>query len=452
MANLEDLRIDSPIPKPRRRAKSPMPVLLIVLIAAAAAYWLLGDRIEQVKAKLAPARQVEIYKIPSHAAGPAGSFTAGGYIEIIPPGPTVVASMIDGKIVSLSAKPGDRVSPGQVIARLDGSLLAQDVAVQRSRVDVAQANVARMEAGFRTEDIARAEAELGQAQSRQAKSEADLARFKQLYDEGIVSASEYDRYVADAQQARGDVQARQSALDLLRAGQRKEDIAIAQRELNAARAELSRAQTLMGKTVIKCPASGVVLDMAALPGSWVSIGDRERAGEICRIFDPSRLQAWVDVNQRDIANVYVGQKVSLTTDVRPDDAIGGHVTQLMPNANIQKNTVQVKVGFDKPHDFLRPEMSAQVTFIPREADGDVAAPKGVDVPGSAVLSKGSASYVFVVTDGKAARREVQLGTTSGDKVRILSGVGSGDAVVVNPAGVAEGQAVKTGETPTSEAK
>ena len=452
MANLEDLRIDLPFPRPRRRPKSPIPLLLAALAIAAGAYWLLGDRLVQFKAKLAPARQVEVYKVPSQAEGPPGSFTAGGYIEVVPPGPTVVASMIDGKVATLAAKPGDRVSAGQLIARLDDSLLAQDVAVQRSRVEVAQANLARMQAGFRTEDIARAEAELAQAEARRTKADADLARFKQLYDEGIVSAAEYDRYIADSRQADGDVEAKRSALDLLKAGQRKEDIAIAQREVNAARAELSRTQELMSKTRIKCPMSGVVLDMAALPGSWVSVGDRERAGEICRIFDPHQLQAWVDVNQRDIANVYIGQQVSLTTDVKPDEPIAGKVAQLMPGANIQKNTVQVKIALDEPHDYLRPDMSAQVTFTPEET-GDEPTSKGVDVPAGAVLSKDGSSYVFVVSGGKAIRREVQLGTASGDKVRIFSGVGSGDEVILNPEAISEGQAVKTGENePQSEAK
>jgi RND family efflux transporter MFP subunit len=334
------------------------------------------------------------------------------------------------------------VRAGQVVARLDASLLAQDVAVQRSQVEVARASLARLEAGYRTEEVAQAEADVAQAEARLSKAQADLARYQQLYDQGIVSAVEYDGYVSAARQAEGDVAARQSALALLRSGQRPEDIRIAREQVDAAQAQLARAQVVVGKCVIKSPAAGVVLDVAALPGSWVSVGDRERAGELCRVFDPHGLQAWVDVNQREIANVYVGQAVTLATDVQPDDAIAGHVVQLMPSADLQKNTVRVKIGFDKPRDYLRPEMSAQVTFQPKEAEGQAAAITGVDVPESAVLSGDGKSYVFVVSDGKASRREVQVGATSSGKVRVTSGIGAGDAVITAPTGIRDGQSVK----------
>jgi HlyD family secretion protein len=443
MANLEDLRIDSPIPKPRRRKGSPAPLVLLTLLLIGVGFYLFGDRLAQVKTSLAPAREVEVYRVPSQSAGPPGSFTAGGYIEVIPPGPTVVSALIAGPVKSLAVKPGDRVTAGQVVARLDASLLAQDVAVQSSQVEVARAGLQRMQSGFRTEEVGQAQADLAQAEARLNRAEADAQRYKLLYDQGIISAAEHDGYVSAVRQAEGEVAARRAALQLLQAGQRPEDIRIAKEQVDAARAQLARAQAHVAKATIKSPVAGVVLDVTALPGSWVTVGDQERAGEICRVFDPQALQAWVDVNQRDIGNVYIGQPAVLTTDVKADDQIAAHVSQIMPSADLQKNTVRVKVQLDKPRDYLRPEMSAQVTFKPKAAEGEALASPGVDVPESAVVTADGKSYVFVLSSDKAVRREVQLGAASAGQVRVVSGLGSGDAVITAPQGLADGQTVKT---------
>ncbi|MDQ3024094.1 MAG: efflux RND transporter periplasmic adaptor subunit [bacterium] len=441
MANLEDLRIDSPVPKPRRSRPSPLPWLIVVGLVL----WLIwrfgGDRVQQMASAVQPAREVEVYSVPSQR-GPEGSFTAGGYLEVIPPGPMIASALIDGQVRELLVKPGDSVKQGQLIARLDGSLLAADVSVQRSEVQLAEANLARMKSGFRSEEIAQARAALGQAQSRLAKAQADYARFSQLFGEGIVSRAEFDIYEATLKQAEGDVESHQAALDMQIAGQRDVDITIASRQVDAARAQLRRSQAVLGKTAIHAPTAGVVLEVFVQPGGWVSPSDSmDRAGQICSIFDPKQVQAWSDVNQRDIARVYVGMPVTLATDVRPDEPLRGRVSAIMPSANLSKNTVQVKVTLDHPAEYLRPETSAQITFMPKE-DSEDSAPKGVSIPSSAVVRDGARATVFLVVNGVAEVRAIDLGAASGDNVLVLSGVAAGDQLVANATGIRAGQTVK----------
>lgn len=368
MTNLDDLRIDSAIPRPHRRRPSPWPALVIFAVLAFGAWWLLRDRLDDLRLAVQPPPppvEEPAETAPTRPAAPAGSFTAGGYLEVTPPGPAVASTLIDGRVVELRVKAGDTVSAGQIVARLDDSLLRQDVAVQQSEVELARASLTLAQSGFRHEEIDAAQADVASAQSRLRKAQSDLARYDRLYAEGVISATQHDSYRSAVEQADGDLAASQSRLALLEAGQRREEIGIHEQRVAAARSQLGRAQTLLGKTTITAPVDGVVLDTYVQPGGWVSTTDGgEHAGQVCSIFAPDNLQAYADVNQRDVARVHVGQRVSLTTDVAPDAPLSGTVTLLAPSADLQRNTVQVKIALDDQPDYLRPQMSVQVTFEP----------------------------------------------------------------------------------------
>jgi HlyD family secretion protein len=442
MANLEDLRIDSAVPRPRRRRRSPLPLALVVVAVAVALVFRFGGSLQQAGARIAPAKQVRVYTVPSAPAAPAGSFTAGGYLEVKPPGPTIVSSLIDGRIVELTVKPGDSVGAGDVVARLDGSLYQQDVAVQRGRVEMARASLSQQRAGFRTEEVDQARSRLREAQARQTQAEADFSRADLLLDEGVISRAEHDASRSALEQARARVSEAQSSLALLEAGQRPVDLAIYEAQVGAAQAELARAQTLLDKTVVRCPTSGVVLGQFVQPGGWVVRDTGEHPGGIISVMQPGQIQAWVDVNQRDIASVSVGQEVELVTDAFPDERIPGSVSQVMPSANLQKNTVQVKIAIPDPPAHLRPEMSVQITFkAPEEEGAEEQSTPVLLVPRLAVTTVDGKQAVYVISGGVAAVREVTTGGARGDQLEVLSGIGPGDQVVLEPAGVTAGAKV-----------
>jgi HlyD family secretion protein len=109
-------------------------------------------------------------------------------------------------------------------------------------------------------------------------------------------------------------------------------------------------------------------------GDWTAAAeDGGRQGALLTLFDPQRLQVWVDVNQRDAGQVTVGQPVQLRADAWRDRAVPGRVAAIMPRANLQRNTVEVKIEIQADADpvatgvWLRPEMSVQVTFLPHGA-------------------------------------------------------------------------------------
>src|SRR5262249_58253509 len=117
--------------------------------------------------------------------------------------------------------------------------------------------------------------------------------------------------------------------------------------------------------------------------------------------DLTDLQVELDINQNDFAKLGPRQPAVITTDAYPDRKYQGEITEVSPEANRSKATVQVKVKVLKPDEFLRPEMNASVAFYAPEKPGEKggnqtpAAKPLITIPTSAVRD----GAVFIVVDG-----------------------------------------------------
>jgi HlyD family secretion protein len=160
--------------------------------------------------------------------------------------------------------------------------------------------------------------------------------------------------------------------------------------------------------------------------------------------DLNDLEVELDISQNDFAKLHGEQNGVITTDAFPDRKYNGFINEISPEANRQKATVQVKVKIVSPDEYLRPEMNASVAFLadpsPEKTAESATPPKPVViVPSTAVRDGG----VFVMLEGKAIRRGVKTGPTSGTGVRIEEGlVGGEDLIVSPPVGLKDGDKVR----------
>jgi multidrug resistance efflux pump len=136
--------------------------------------------------------------------------------------------------------------------------------------------------------------------------------------------------------------------------------------------ELAGVQWQVDNTRIRAPVAGVVFERLAHSGQWVGAG---HLSAIASIYDPRRLQVWVDVNQRDAGRVRVGQRVEIRLDAEPGRTFPGRVTRVLPRASIAKNTFEAKITLEESASALRPDMTVNVTFL-RATDGSVPAEGG----------------------------------------------------------------------------
>ncbi|MFP5229226.1 MAG: efflux RND transporter periplasmic adaptor subunit, partial [Acidobacteriota bacterium] len=175
--------------------------------------------------------------------------------------------------------------------------------------------------------------------------------------------------------------------------------------------------------------------------SPISAGGGFTRTGIATIVDMASNEIEVDVNENYIARVKPGQEVTAVLDAYPDWKTSCHVRTIIPTADRQKATVEVRIAFDKLDPRILPDMGVKVTFLGEE-EKQARAPAGVLVPQNAVRDDGGQKFVFLVKDDHLERRAVKIGATAGAQTQVLAGLVAGDAVVVGgPADLKDGEAV-----------
>jgi RND family efflux transporter MFP subunit len=220
-------------------------------------------------------------------------------------------------------------------------------------------------------------------------------------------------------------------------------VAVAQ--ANAGGAQVNLAQANLENTRVRAPFTGTVLRKDAEVGEIVapsSAGGGLTRTAIVTMADLSTLEVEVDVNEAYIAQIAGAQPARITLDAYPDTSFSGRVRQVVPTADRQKATVLVKVSILDRDPRILPEMGAKVVFEARGAQSH-AAPRRVFVPQAALVSGEGGSSVWIVEEGTARRRTVDVGPTRGDRVEVRQGLSGGETLVLDPpAALKDGSKVK----------
>ena len=179
-----------------------------------------------------------------------------------------------------------------------------------------------------------------------------------------------------------------------------------------------------------------------------SVGGGLTRGAVVTMADLTTLEVEVDVNEAYISRIANGRPARITLDAYPDTTFRGEVRQVVPTADRQRATVQVKVSILDRDPRILPEMGAKVDFLepeqPRAAGAAAPARTSIRVPAAALKSDGGASYVWLVRDGRLTKRPVTTGPVSGGFLEIRSGLSGGEQLLVGGVEApAEGMKVKT---------
>ena len=225
----------------------------------------------------------------------------------------------------------------------------------------------------------------------------------------------------------------------------KAKIAYASNRCRAADARIKEAQQAVDNCVISAPFGGIIVSKDAQVGEMVSPisagGGFTRTG-IATIVDMASNEIEVDVNENYIARVKRGQEVTAVLDAYPDWKIPCHVRTIIPTADRQKATVEVRIAFDKLDPRILPDMGVKVTFLGKEQKQATKAPAGVSAPQNAVRDDGGQKIVFLVKGDHVERHAVKVGAINGAQTQILAGLTPGDTVVVGgPTDLRDGEAV-----------
>jgi HlyD family secretion protein len=212
-----------------------------------------------------------------------------------------------------------------------------------------------------------------EARSNVANALLELQRFERLHAEGAVARQALDAARNRQEVALAQQDSAQKNYELVRIGPRREQIELAAAQMREAEAALKAAQVDLDNTVIRAPIAGTILERLVEPGEIVTISficGRGAKSAVLSLADLGILDVEVDVSQNEIGKVRLNQPASIVADAFPDRTYGGAVTEMAPEANRQKATLQVKVRIARPDGVIRPEMNAKVTFLePPSASG-----------------------------------------------------------------------------------
>jgi RND family efflux transporter MFP subunit len=172
---------------------------------------------------------------------------------------------------------------------------------------------------------------------------------------------------------------------------------------------------------------------------------------VLTLYDPNRLQVRVDVPLADAAKIGVGQAAQIVVEVLPDRVFQGTVTRVLHEANIQKNTLEVKVAMSNPEPQLRPEMLARVKFMAQVESGEEGARQALYGPTQAFHKSGGSVTTWVVRDrhgnfGVAHAQAVELGRQADGWVEVMKGLQPGDLLIVHtPSELTNGRRIRVAE-------
>ncbi|WP_407309437.1 efflux RND transporter periplasmic adaptor subunit [Desulfosporosinus sp. SB140] len=412
--------------------------------------------------------------------------------------PTSGNSSTAGKIVELNVKEGDTVTAGQILAKIDETKLKTSVLQAQANVTSAVAKLQNLNDSFNDKTRAEAQAALARAQQSltSAKQNVDpsyLANQVTLVNQSVKEAS--DNLAKVQQSGTSSIQSAQTALnqamdsltlaenlqnggaakalvaaqaDVTSAeyqveqqaqGPNAADIHSAQADIQIAQAQLACAQADLNNAAIVAPVDAVVVSCP------LELGQDSDSNSIITITPTEdKLEVDASIDQSDISQCKVGQKVDITLDSYPNQRISGTVNSVALQGATTQNitTYEVKATVDQNSDLLRAGMNANVNIITAQVTDVLTVPSealksegnqiGITVPGSSDTKAGQSNSTDQMSPKSGNAAEVSSDTENAmANVRFIpveTGLDDGTNVQIK-SGLEDGQEVITGTNSSS---
>ncbi|MCG8603349.1 MAG: efflux RND transporter periplasmic adaptor subunit [Verrucomicrobiales bacterium] len=371
-------------------------------------------------------------------------FQASGWVE---PDPYIidVPALVNGIVETVDVLEGESVKKGQILAtlvdeeaQLDYEEATQAVSTLEKQIHAHCERIPQIEAKIEgLKKAIRAEEALLQELEDQSKRVSALGRGS-ISEQQITSAKlQVERQKAMVEKARTQIPEEKAELEVIAVEREAMESRLSETQIKQARAKLA-----LDRHTIRSPMDGIVLHLHVVPGKKRMMNmDDPKSAVIVELFEPQKLQARIDVPLTEASLITIGQPVEMTTDLLPDATLEGTVTRITGQADLQRNTLQVKVALKNPDPRLRPEMLVRGKFFAlaaggREADSDSAAKRSsgrlsLFMPEAALA--GSDTAWVVTSEETAERRAIQVGKEKRDgHIKILEGLRSGEKVILPP--------------------
>ncbi|MBC7798732.1 MAG: efflux RND transporter periplasmic adaptor subunit, partial [Pyrinomonadaceae bacterium] len=360
---------------------------------------------------------------------------------------TDVAPAVGGKIVQVNFDIGSYVQKGSVLVQLDDRDARIRLEQANAQVEQANAQVRQAQA-----NVDQAIASLRQTQARlnvkdgeifnietfsQVRSinaqlelaEKELRRAERLLETGDVARTIYDQrksqrdaLLGQLAEARSNAAVAVKAIDTARAQVETARTAVgnARAAVTAAQANTETARKAISDATVFAPISGFISERIADVGEFAATNTK-----VATILRTSVLRLRIDVPEQSIGKVAVGQSVSIQTSAYPDRNFAGTIVRIAPSVNATSRVLSVEAEVENVSGLLKPGQFATVRITQSKPE------PAIMLPASAVRADGENNKVFVIKDGVAEERQVQVGLLENNLIEIKQGVQENETVATS---------------------
>ena len=322
-----------------------------------------------LKAPGGPAAAASAPPAPAKPAGPGGG---------MPP------TAVEAEIVKAERIAQEIIAVGSLRSN-ESTTLSSEIAGRISAIHFREGQPVAKGAPLFELDDSVYRAELAQARAGLALSERNHERSKELFERNLISTRERDEAAA---------------------------------QLDVDRAAVALAEARLAKTRIRAPFEGVVGLRSVSPGDYINAGQ-----PLAPLEQISVLKADFRLSEAALPAIKVGQLLNLEVDAYPGQTFPGRVYAIDPRLAEETRSIGVRARVPNDQAQLRPGLFARVKLVIAER------PSAVLVSEQAVVPQGEKLFVYVIENGAAVLRPVELGLRQGGRVEVLSGVAPGDAVI-----------------------
>lgn len=314
----------------------------------------------------------------------------------------VIKAEVTGTIKDLKAKEGKHVRAGDLLVELED----REYRLRLERSEATRLNL--LSQLLLEKQFAEPEKALDSPSvERLKKAEEEFSKAGSLFGQGTISREEFEKAKSNYE------------LVLIETGKKKDEIMASAKGLTQAEIDVKIAQMELDKTKIRAPFAGIVTGIKVSPKETISVGR-----DLFTLVDISQIKVQAKVLESEVGKMKVGREADVSFSAYPGKIFKGEVEAISPVINPEDKTCTVHILVENPKEEIKPGMHADV-----EIAADIYTDRLL-VPQEAVLVRGGRKLVFVVEEGLAKWRYVEVGLENEDFAEVLDGVKEGEKVIV----------------------
>ena len=370
-------------------------------------------------------------------------FQASGWIEP-DPFPIRVTTLYSGVVKDVHVLEGQKILKGQVIANLideDARLMLSEINAKHSQSIAEEAIISA--------DIDLAQSGLGAAMAKVSKDTALLLenndtvnRMSSLPKGAISDQAFYQAKLALKRQTAVLATSNSEVIQQRALIRKLEETLFAQKKKTEIfSVQKEKAQLDLKRTKIISPVNGIILRLLAQPGSRMMLDmDEEDAATAAILFEEGKLQARIDVPLSEAAKINLGQMVEISSSILPEKIFRGKITRILGEADLQRNTLQVKVSLFDTDTRLRPEMLCRAKFFGHSSRKNAEHSQFKIFINKTLLSIKSEDinsqkdfWIISKDDKTCEKRDLSIGSAEhGEFIAVDQGLLAGEKIILNP--------------------